>query len=69
MCEICHLAVGNSIDLTHDFLYRQIPELTSVDDVPSAIAEKLGELLSAAKLPKPEQLTALYAEASGEPRL
>lgn len=46
-----------------------LAELASVDDVPTAIAEKLEELLSAAKLPKPEQLTALYAEASGEPLL
>jgi hypothetical protein len=46
-----------------------LAELTQVDDVPSAITEKLGELLAAAKLPKPEQLAALYAEASGEPLL
>lgn len=46
-----------------------LAELTSVDDVPTAIAEKLGDLLSAAKLPKPEQLVTLYAEASGEPLL
>lgn len=46
-----------------------LAELTQVDEVPSAITEKLGELLAAAKLPKPEQLAALYAEASGEPLL
>jgi len=43
-----------------------LAELASVDDVPTAIAEKLGELLAAAKLPKPEQLAVLYVEASGE---
>lgn len=43
-----------------------LAQLGQVEDVPSAITEKLGELLAAAKLPKPEQLAALYAEASGE---
>lgn len=43
-----------------------LAQLAQVEDVPSAITEKLGELLAAAKLPKPEQLAALYAEASGE---
>lgn len=43
-----------------------LEQLAQVEDVPSAITEKLGELLAAAKLPKPEQLAALYAEASGE---
>jgi hypothetical protein len=46
-----------------------LAQLAQVEDVPSAITEKLGELLAAAKLPKPEQLAALYAEASGEPLL
>jgi hypothetical protein len=46
-----------------------LAQLAHVEDVPSAITEKLGELLAAAKLPKPEQLAALYAEASGEPLL
>jgi len=43
-----------------------LTQLADDDDVPTAITEKLGELLAAAKLPKPEQLAALYAEASGE---
>jgi hypothetical protein len=43
-----------------------LAQLAQVEDVPSAITEKLGELLAAVKLPKPEQLAALYAEASGE---
>jgi hypothetical protein len=43
-----------------------LAQLADDDDVPTAITEKLGELLAAAKLPKPEQLAALYAEASGE---
>ena len=43
-----------------------LAQLAHVDDVPTAITERLGELLAAAKLPKPEQLAALYAEASGE---
>lgn len=46
-----------------------LAQLAQGEDVPSAISEKLGELLAAAKLPKPEQLAALYAEASGEPLL
>lgn len=46
-----------------------LAQLAQVEDVPSAITDKLGELLAAAKLPKPEQLAALYAEASGEPLL
>lgn len=43
-----------------------LAQLAHVDEVPTSITEKLGELLAAAKLPKPEQLAALYAEASGE---
>ena len=43
-----------------------LAQLAQVEDVPSAITEKLGELLAAARLPKPEQLAVLYVEASGE---
>ena len=43
-----------------------LAQLANVEDVPSAITEKLAILLAADKLPKPEQLAALYAEASGE---
>lgn len=43
--------------------------LTDVDDVPPQITESLGRLLAADKLPKPDQLVALYTEASGESAL
>lgn len=41
-------------------------QLAHVEDVPSAITEKLAVLLASDKLPKAEQLATLYTEASGE---
>lgn len=46
-----------------------LAQLAQVDDVPGTMTEKLGELLAAETLPKPEQLAALYAETSGESML
>ncbi len=43
--------------------------LTDVDDVPPQVTESLARLLAADKLPKPDQLVALYTEASGESAL
>ena len=43
-----------------------LSQLAHGEDVPDVVREKLGELLSTDKLPKPEQLAALYTEASGE---
>lgn len=43
-----------------------LAQLAHVEDVPAAITEQLAALLAAEKLPKPEQLAALYAETSGE---
>lgn len=43
-----------------------LAQLADVEDVPRAITEKLAVLLTADKLPKPEQLAALFTEASGE---
>ncbi|MDH5134301.1 MULTISPECIES: hypothetical protein [unclassified Microbacterium] len=40
--------------------------LTDVDDVPPQVIESLAALLAADKLPKPDQLVALYTDASGE---
>lgn len=43
-----------------------LAQLALVDDVPSAVADQLGELLAADKLPKTEKLVSLYTELSGE---
>ena len=43
--------------------------LTDVDDVPPQVTESLARLLAADKLPKPDQLVALYTDASGESAL
>ena len=43
--------------------------LTDADDVPPQVTESLAKLLAADKLPKPDQLVALYTEASGESAL
>lgn len=43
--------------------------LTDVDDVPPRVTERLAALLAADKLPKPDQLVALYIDASGESAL
>ncbi len=46
-----------------------LAELTALNDVPSQVTESLATLLAADKLPKPDQLVALYSEASGESAL
>ncbi|WP_367404261.1 hypothetical protein [Kocuria marina] len=46
-----------------------LTELTAVDDVPPQVTENLAALLAADKLPKPDQLVALYTAASGESAL
>jgi len=46
-----------------------LAELTALTDVPSQVTESLATLLAAEKLPKPDQLVALYTEASGESAL
>lgn len=43
-----------------------LAELTAIDDLPPQVTESLATLLAADKLPKPDQLVALYTEASGE---
>lgn len=43
--------------------------LTDVDDVPQQVTQSLAVLLAADKLPKPDQLVALYTDASGESAL
>ena len=43
--------------------------LIDVDEVPPQVTESLAELLAADKLPKPDQLVALYTDASGESAL
>jgi hypothetical protein len=43
-----------------------LSRLAHVEEVPDAVTAKLGELLSTDKLPKPDQLAAMYTEASGE---
>lgn len=46
-----------------------LSELTAVDGVPSKVTESLATLLAADKWPKPDQLVALYTDASGESAL
>ena len=46
-----------------------LDELTTIDDVPPQVTESLASLLSADKLPKPDQLVALYTDVSGESAL
>ncbi len=46
-----------------------LAQLEHAEDVPQAVTDKLRTLLAAEKLPKPEQLASVYAEASGEPSL
>ena len=43
-----------------------LAQLAHSEDVSSAVTKKLGTLLAGDKLPKPDQLATLYAEASGE---
>ena len=43
--------------------------LTDMDDVPQQVTESLAVLLAADKLPKSDQLVALYTDASGESAL
>ena len=43
--------------------------LTDVDDVPPQVTKSLARLLTADKLPKPDQLVVLYTEAGGESTL
>lgn len=46
-----------------------LTELTALNDVPSQVTERLAELLVADKLPKADQLVALYTDSSGESAL
>lgn len=43
-----------------------LAQLAHTEGVPGAVTEGLATLLAADKLPKPDQLAALYAETSGE---
>lgn len=43
--------------------------LTDVDDVPQQVIKSLARLLAADKLPRPDQLVALYTDGSGESAL
>lgn len=44
-----------------------LAQLKTTADVPAAVTEQLGVLLAGKKLPKPDQLTTLFAMDSGEP--
>lgn len=46
-----------------------LAELTAVGDVPQQVIESLATLLAADKLPRPDELVALYTDASGEAAL
>lgn len=49
-----------------DVLETFLAELARDVNVPNSLTSKLGELLAADKLPKPDQLADLYARAAGE---
>lgn len=48
-------------------LAEYLEQLKVSKDVPSAVVEKLGTALTQEKLPKPEDLAALYRNESGDP--
>lgn len=56
-------------DIESEVLDTFLAALTDVDDVPPQVTESLARLLAADKLPKPDQIVALYTEASGESAL
>lgn len=51
-----------------DVLETFMAQLKNAENVPASVTEQLGTLLAGEKLPKAEQLAALYAAASGEPQ-
>lgn len=57
------------VGIESEVLDTFLAALTAVDDVPRQVTESLARLLEADKLPKPDQLVALYTEASGESTL
>lgn len=54
-------------NIESEVLETFLGQLQNTEAVPSGVAEQLGTLLAADKLPKAEQLAALYASDSGEP--
>jgi hypothetical protein len=50
-----------------EILETFLAQLKSAEDVPAAVTAQLGDLLAAEKLPKSDQLAALFAAGSGEP--
>lgn len=56
-------------DIESEVLETFLTQLATLEDVPPQVAESLATLLAADKLPKPEQLAALYANATGEAAL
>jgi 3-dehydroquinate synthase class II len=57
----------NMAGIESEVLETFLAQLQNAEDVPAGVAEQLGTLLAADKLPKAEQLAALYAADSGEP--
>ncbi|WP_454174679.1 hypothetical protein [Gordonia sputi] len=57
------------MSIESEVLETFLAELTTIDDVPPDVATRLGALLAADKLPKQDQLVALYTNASGESAL
>ncbi len=56
-------------DIESEVLGTFLAELTALNEVPSQVTENLATLLAADRLPKPDELVALYTEASGESAL
>lgn len=56
-------------DIESEVLDTFLAELTALNEVPSQVTENLATLLAADRLPKPDELVALYTEASGESAL
>lgn len=56
---------GIEVEVLQTFL----AQLERSSNVPASLASRVGELLTAEKLPKPDQLVGLYVEAAGEAAL
>lgn len=52
-----------------DVLETFLVQLAHCSDVPDSLVSSVGELLAADRLPKPDQLADLYAQAAGESAL
>jgi hypothetical protein len=60
--------IGDAVaSIESDVMATFIARLKAADDVGVSAAEELSNALAQEKLPKPEELAALYSAASGDP--